>query len=137
MCKKTTVFFPWSASCWSTDLSLFYCSDINVLIYSSSSSRTTPIVSLHKSNTGGTIFLQLVRSSHPEVFLEKLVLKICSKFTEEHPCRSGISIKLQSNLIEITLRHGCSPVHLLHFFRTPFPENTSGWLFSLVLMIGW
>ena len=31
------------------------------------------------------------RSSHPEVFLEKGVLKICSKFTGEHPCRSEIS----------------------------------------------
>ena len=28
------------------------------------------------------------RSSHPEVFLEKGVLKRCSKFTGEHPCRS-------------------------------------------------
>ena len=27
-------------------------------------------------------------SSHYEVFLRKVVLKICSKFTEEHPCRS-------------------------------------------------
>ena len=34
----------------------------------------------------------MVRSSHPEVFLGKGVLKICSKFTGEHPCRSGISI---------------------------------------------
>ena len=24
-----------------------------------------------------------------------------------------------------TLRHGCSPVNLLHIFRTPFPKNTS------------
>ena len=35
---------------------------------------------------------------------------------------------LQSNFIEITLRHGCSPVNLLHIFRTLFPKNTSGWL---------
>ena len=34
------------------------------------------------------------RSSHPEVFLRKGVLKICSKFTGENPCRSSISIKL-------------------------------------------
>ena len=34
------------------------------------------------------------RSSYPEVFLEKGVLKICRKFTREHPCRSAISIKL-------------------------------------------
>ena len=33
-----------------------------------------------------------------------------------------------SNFIEITLRHGCSPVNLLHIFRTLFPKNTSGWL---------
>ena len=30
------------------------------------------------------------RSSHPEVFYEKCVLKICSKFTREHPCRSMV-----------------------------------------------
>ena len=32
------------------------------------------------------------------------------------------------NFIKITLRHGCSPVNLLHIFRTPFPRNTSEWL---------
>ena len=34
--------------------------------------------------------------------------------------------KCNFNFIEITLRHGCSPVNLLHIFRTPFPKNTSG-----------
>ena len=29
---------------------------------------------------------------------------------------------------EIALRHGCSPVNLLHFFRTPLTKNVSGWL---------
>ena len=33
----------------------------------------------------------LFRSSHPKVFLEKDVLKICSKFTGEHPRQSLIS----------------------------------------------
>ena len=46
------------------------------------------------------------RSSHPGVFLGKGVLKIYSKFTEEHPCRSAISIKLQSKFIEITCGMG-------------------------------
>ena len=46
----------------------------------------------------------------------KSLLRICSKFTGEHPCRSVISIKLQINFVEITLRHGCSPVNLLHIF---------------------
>ena len=70
-------------------------------------------------------FILLFRSSRPIVFLRKDVLKICSKFTREHPCKSAISTKLQSNLIEIALRHGCSPVNLLYIFRTPFPKNTS------------
>ena len=33
--------------------------------------------------------------------------------------------------IEIALRHGCSPVNLLHIFRTTFLKNTSGGLFLL------
>ena len=65
------------------------------------------------------------RSRHPEVFLLEGVLKLCSKFTGEHPCRSVISINLQSNFIEIILRHGCSLVNLLHIFRTTFTKNTS------------
>ena len=68
------------------------------------------------------------KSNHPEVFLGKGILKICSKFTGEHTCRSAISIKLLCNFIEIALRHGCSPVNLLHIFRTPFLKTTSGWL---------
>ena len=36
--------------------------------------------------------------------------------------------KVSSNIIKIALRHGCSPVNLLHTFRAPFPRNTSGWL---------
>ena len=72
---------------------------------------------------------EISRSSHPEVFFRKAVLKICSKFTEENPCRSVISI----TLLENTFRHGCSPVNLLHISRTPFPRNTSGWLLLNIL----
>ena len=55
------------------------------------------------------------RRSPPEKFLRKGVLKICSKFTGEYPCQSAISINLICIFIEITLRHGCSPVNLLQF----------------------
>ena len=65
-------------------------------------------------------FVALAKSSHSEVFLEKGVLKICSKFTGEHPYRSAISIKLLCNFIEITLRQGCFPVNLLHILRNTF-----------------
>ena len=40
--------------------------------------------------------------------------------------------KIACNFIEITLTHGCSPVNLVHIFRTPFPKNTSGWLLLII-----
>ena len=70
----------------------------------------------------------LLRSSPPEVFLGKDILKIFSKFTGENPCWSVILIKLQSNFIEIAHHHGCSTVNLLYILRTPFPQNKSGGL---------
>ena len=36
--------------------------------------------------------------------------------------------KVASNFIEITLRDKCSPVNLLHIFKTPFSKNTFGGL---------
>ena len=35
-------------------------------------------------------------------------------------------VALLCDFIEITLRHGRSPVNLLHIFKTPFLKNTSG-----------
>ena len=59
------------------------------------------------------------RRSRPEKFLTKVVLKMCSKFTEEHACQS---------CMEIALRHGCFPVNLFHIFRAPFSKKSSRWL---------
>ena len=41
-----------------------------------------------KQREGSIIIVELIyiRSSHPELFLSKDVLKICSKFTGEQPC---------------------------------------------------
>ena len=80
-----------------------------------------------------TNYLTKCRSSPPEVFLVKGVLKICSKYTREHPRRSAISIELLCNFIEIVLRQRCSPINLLLIFRTPFPKNTSEGLLLKVL----
>ena len=68
------------------------------------------------------------RSSLSKVLLRKDVLKICSKLKGEHTCRGVISIKLQSNFFEIILRHGCSPVNLLHISKTHSPKNTYDWV---------
>ena len=56
----------------------------------------------------------------PDVFLGKGVLKICSKFTAEHPCRSMIC-----NFTEIAIWHRCSPANLLDIFRIPFSLRTT------------
>ena len=42
---------------------------------------------------------------------------------------------LLCNFIEITLRHGCSPINLLHIFRATFPTNTSARGLLLVFYI--
>ena len=68
-----------------------------------------------------------IRSNRPQVFFGKCVLKICMQqflYTGEHPYA-----KVQ--FIKLTVWHGCSPVNLLHIFRTYFPKNTYRWLLLL------
>ena len=73
----------------------------------------------------------------PAVFYQRqppkgVTKKRCSENIQQiyrrTPCRSAISVKLLCNFIEITLPHECSPVNLLHIFRTSFLKNTPGWL---------
>ena len=66
--------------------------------------------------------LKLICQSQEQPFIG--FLKICCKFTIEDPCQSVISIKMLCKFIEITLKHGCYPVNLLHIYRTLFPKNT-------------
>ena len=57
-----------------------------------------------------------------------VLIKRCSENMQQIYGRTPlpvISVKLQSNFMEITLRHECSPVNLLLIFRTPFPKSTS------------
>ena len=75
------------------------------------------------------------RSSFPEVFLGKVVLKICSTFTgEEHPCRRAISIKL------LCMRACVFSCKFATYFQNTFLKNTSGRLllelhyFSITVM---
>ena len=62
------------------------------------------------------------RNSSPQVFLGKSVLKLCRKFTGEQPCQTVVSIKLQSNFIEI-LHFGICYIFSKNFFlRTPMED---------------
>ena len=58
--------------------------------------------------------------------------KSCSENMQQIYRRKPMQ-KLLCNFIEITLRHACFPVNLLHIFRTPFSKNTAGWL--LLVMV--
>ena len=76
-------------------------------------------------------------SNHKQSF-EGVLRKRCSETAHQTyknkpmPKCGFKKVAKQSNFTETTLRHGCSPVNLLHIFRTLFPENTSGGL----LLIG-
>ena len=74
------------------DLCLFIWNKIFLLI------DVMAVCVIRKQELRLTEIITTYRSSPSEVFLGKGFLKICSKFTGEHPCRSAISIKLQYNL---------------------------------------
>ena len=86
------------------------------------------VLQAYKLSSKETTLSTKMQKQPPRGVPRKSVLKICSKFVREHPYRGVISIKLFCNFIEITLRHGCSPVNLLHNFRTAFLKNNYGWL---------
>ena len=65
----------------------------------------------------------MIRSSQPEVFFDKDVLKIYIKFTGKHSCRSIISIKLTSALV-----FSCK---FAAYFQNTFTKNTSGGCFCM------
>ena len=64
------------------------------------------------------------RSSRPEVFCEKSVLRNIAKFTEKHLCQSLFCNKVAglrpATLLKMRLWHRCFPVNFAKFLRTPF-----------------
>ena len=57
--------------------------------------------------TNKIILLHKFRGNPLEVFIRKVVLKICSKFTGELPCRSVISINTSGGLFLSILKNAC------------------------------
>ena len=61
-----------------------------------------------------------------------VVVKKCSENMQQIYWRTNVPKydfnNVALNFIEVTLWHGCSPVNLLHIFRTAFRKNTYGGL---------
>ena len=87
----------------------------------------------HPNPEGGT----KVRSSRPEVFCKKLVLRNFTKFTGKHLYQSLFFNKVVSlrpaTLLKKKLWHRCFPVNVAKFLRKPFLQNTSGRLLLLLV----
>ena len=70
------------------------------------------------------LFYVLCRSSHPDVFCKKGVLRKFSKFTGKHLCQSlylnKVACLRPATLFKKRLWHRCFPVSFGNSLRTPF-----------------
>ena len=85
---------------------------------------------------------RIIRSSDPEVFCKKDVLKNFTKFTGKHLCWNICFNKVASlrpgTLLKERFQHGCLPVNFTKFLRTPFfTEHLSScfWMIFLISKI--
>ena len=76
----------------------------------------------------------LNRSSHQRYSIKKGVLRNFAKFTWKYLCQGLFLIKMQvlglkpATLLKKRLLHKGFPANFAKFLRTPFLQNTSGWL---------
>ena len=79
------------------------------------------------------------RCSHQRFSGRKDILRNFAKFTGKHCARVSFLIKLQdwgaANLLKKKIWHRCFPVNFAKFLRTPFLQNTSGWLLLLLQIV--
>ena len=73
-----------------------------------------------------------IRSSRPEGFCKKGVLRNFTKFIGKHLCQSLFFNKVAglrpSTLLKKTLWHRCFPINFVKFVRTPFLTEYLWWL---------
>ena len=72
------------------------------------------------------------KSSHQRCSIKKGVSENFAKSTGKHLCQvlffNKVSGVRPATLLKKRLWHGCFPVNFAKFSRTPFLQNTSGWL---------
>ena len=85
-----------------------------------------------------SILLITIRSSHQRCFVKKVFLEISQNSQESTCARTSFSIKLQAaapaTLLKKRLWHRCFPMNFAKFLRTPFSQNTPGWLLLYYFM---
>ena len=78
----------------------------------------------------------LLRTSRPEVFCKKGVLRNFTKFTGKHLCQSLFFNKVAglrpATLLKKRLWHRCFPVNFVKFLRTPFFIEHLWWLLFFI-----
>ena len=66
----------------------------------------------------------MLRSSRPEMFCERGVIRIFTKFTGKHLCQSPLFNKVAglgtAAFLKKRLWHSCFPLNFVKFLRTPF-----------------
>ena len=72
------------------------------------------------------------RSSPPDVFCEKGILRNFAKITGKHLCR-----RAPANLLKKSLWHRCLPVNFAKFLRIPFFTEHVRWLLLLFYENSW
>ena len=94
-----------------------------------------PIMFYKLFNSNSTIFL-FFRSSRPEVFCKKGVLRNFAKFTGKHLCQSLFFDKVAglraATLLKKRLWHRCFHVSFVKFLRTLFLTEHLRWLLLFV-----
>ena len=89
---------------------------------------------------GVNIFLFIDRSIQKQPrrsVLRKRCSKVMQQIYRRAPMPKRSFNEVASNFIEIALRHGCSPINLLHISGKPFPKNTSGVLLYILFHFPW
>ena len=85
-----------------------------------------------QSHTIDRKFLVNFRSSRPEVFSKKGVLKNFEKFTGKHLFQglffNKVAALRPATLLKRRLQHRCFPVNIVKFLRTPFFIEQLWWL---------
>ena len=132
----TTKYNSRNQSLQSIDVFLALIYPVGIYLFKVNNENTRAICDVLSQSTLSS-FHTLLRSSRPEVFCKKGVLKNFEKFTGKHLCHSLFFNKVAglrpATLLKKKLWHRCFPVNFSKFLRTSFVREHLRWLLQVVL----